>query len=252
MPDTLAVIPARYSSTRFPGKPLAKISGRSMVLRVCDQIKCCKEIKDFIVATDDERIYEEVKFNGYPVEMTRLDHQSGTDRIAEIASGRKESWVLNVQGDEPFIDPRMLDNFLIEFYSSASDCKVGTLACPIISDEEYFDSNIVKVVLRHDQRALYFSRSAIPHDRNKIQNFKHCYRHLGVYLYHREVLLNFSELPTSNLENIEKLEQLRLLQAGYDLFVHLVEEASFGIDTPENLRTAEIYFQNTMKSKGSR
>ncbi len=251
MPDTLAVIPARYSSTRFPGKPLAKILGRSMVLRVCDQIKYCKQITDFVVATDDDRIFEEVKSNGYPVVMTGLDHQSGTDRIAEVASNRKESWILNVQGDEPFLDPQMLDNFLIEFHSRASDCEVGTLACPIISTEEYFDPNTVKVVLRHDHRALYFSRSAIPHDREKLQNFKHCYRHLGVYLYNREILLNFSRLPISNLEGIEKLEQLRLLQAGHDLFVHLVDEASFGVDTPEDLQLAEAYFQKTSVNKGS-
>ena len=251
MPDTLVVIPARYSSTRFPGKPLAKIAGRSMILRVCDQIKCCKQISDFIVATDDERIVEEVQSNGYPVMMTAADHQSGTDRIAEIAASRNESWILNIQGDEPFLDPKMIDEFLIEFHAQASECLVGTIACPINSLDEYEDPNVVKVVLRNNQQALYFSRSQIPHDRDRLNNFKHLYRHLGVYLYDRDTLLGFSNLPVSDLEQIERLEQLRLLQAGYDLYVHLVDEASFGVDTPEDLENAEYYFQQA-KNKGSK
>ena len=251
MLDTLVVIPARYSSARFPGKPLAKIAGRSMVLRVCDQIKCCEQISGFIVATDDERIFEEVHSYGYPVVMTAVDHQSGTDRIAEVAANRPEPWVLNIQGDEPFLDPKMIDKFLIEFHSKASDCKVGTIACPIVAEEDYRDSNVVKVVLRHNGRALYFSRSAIPYDRDHLNNLKHCYRHLGVYLYERETLLKFSELPSSELEQIEKLEQLRLLQANYDLYVHLVDKASFGVDTPEDLKNAEAYFQKA-KNKGSK
>ena len=189
MLDTLVVIPARYSSTRFPGKPLAKIAGRSMVLRVCDQIKRCKQISDFVVATDDERIFEEVLSNGYPVMMTAVDHQSGTDRIAEVAASRTESWILNVQGDEPFLDPQMIDRFLIEFHAKASDCLVGTIACPISSLEEHEDPNVVKVVLRHNHQALYFSRSQIPTDRDKLNKLKHCYRHLGVYLYERDTLL---------------------------------------------------------------
>ncbi|MEE2923332.1 MAG: 3-deoxy-manno-octulosonate cytidylyltransferase [bacterium] len=251
MRDTLVVIPARYSSTRFPGKPLAKIAGRSMVLRVCDQIKCCKQISDFVVATDDERIFEEVKSNGYPVVMTAVDHQSGTDRIAEVAKSRNESWILNIQGDEPFLDPHMIDKFLIEFHSKASNCLVGTIACPINSLEDHGDVNVVKVVLRHNQKALYFSRSQIPCDRDKLNSLQHCYRHLGVYLYERDTLLSFSQLPPSDLEQIEKLEQLRLLQAGYDLYVHIVDEASFGIDTPEDLSNAEQYFQK-IKIKGSK
>lgn len=242
MPKTLAVIPARYASSRFPGKPLVKIAGRSMILRVCDQLQKASEIDDFLVATDDQRIYNEVKEAGFEAIMTSPSHQSGTDRIVEIASQRDDEWILNVQGDEPFLEPDTLDNFLLEFHQKASNCLVGTLACPIHSLQELSDSNVVKVVLRHDRRALYFSRAPIPQDRDNAENLKYCFRHLGVYLYAREVLLNFSKLPESDLEKLEKLEQLRLLQAGYDLYVHLVSKGSLGIDTPEDLQKAEKLF----------
>ena len=145
----------------------------------------------------------------------------------------------------------MIDEFLIEFHAQASECLVGTIACPINSLDEYEDPNVVKVVLRNNQQALYFSRSQIPHDRDRLNNFKHLYRHLGVYLYDRDTLLGFSNLPVSDLEQIERLEQLRLLQAGYDLYVHLVDEASFGVDTPEDLENAEYYYQHA-KNKGSK
>lgn len=239
MPDILAVIPARYASSRFPGKPLAKIAGKSMILRVCDQLKRSKQITDFLVATDDDRIFQEVQSEGFEAVMTAAKHQSGTDRIAEAVSKRHEPWILNVQGDEPFLDPDIIDEFLITFQNKAGNCLVGTLACPIRNLEEYTDPNVVKVVMRNDKRALYFSRATIPFDRDSSSNTVNCHRHLGVYLYQRELLMNFSTLPHSDLEHLEKLEQLRLLQAGYDLFVHLVPDGSLGIDTPDDLHKAE-------------
>lgn len=251
MPDILAVIPARYASSRFPGKPLAKIAGRSMILRVCDQLKRSKQITDFLVATDDDRIYQEVQSEGFVAVMTAAKHESGTDRIAEAISGRHEPWILNVQGDEPFLDPGMIDEFLVTFQNKAGNCLVGTLACPISSVKEYTDPNVVKVVLRNDRRALYFSRATIPFDRDGSSSNFNCFRHLGVYLYQRELLMNFSKLPTSDLEQLEKLEQLRLMQAGYDLFVHLIPDGSLGIDTPKDLQKAEQLMKLMSQNKES-
>lgn len=238
-PKVLAVIPARYASTRLPGKPLIKIAGREMILRVCDQLKKANSLDDFVVATDDERIHTLVTQSGYSSLMTMADHPTGTDRMVEVANQRDADLYLNVQGDEPFLDPSVLDDFLTAFERSEGEFDGGTMASPLKNLEELSDPNVVKVVIDHYGKALYFSRAGIPYDRESTEALDDCYRHIGVYLYKRQTLLEYPKLKSSALENREKLEQLRLLQNGKSLFVYETTHHSMGIDTPQDLQKAE-------------
>ncbi len=242
---TLAVIPARYASTRFPGKPLIQIGGRAMILRVCDRLSLCRNLSRFVVATDDQRIEKVVQDAGFEVIQTRSDHQSGTDRMVEVAKKSQEDLVLNVQGDEPFIDPETLDGLISGFQERGGSCVAATLATPIVSSEDALNPNVVKVVLDHSSRAMYFSRSPIPYARGISLDDRAYWstllRHLGVYLFRREFLLEFSGLTPSSLEELEKLEQLRILQNGHSMWVKIVSEAGLGIDVPEDLILAEKY-----------
>lgn len=236
---TLGVIPARYASSRFPGKPLVDIRGKSMIRRVYEQVRQAKWIDEVLVATDDKRIFEHVRAFGGQVEMTAGTHRSGTDRCAEVA-GRREGFdiVVNIQGDEPFIDPRQVDQVIAPLREQA-EVEIATLAKLFTDQADLFNPNVVKVVFDRRQRALYFSRSAIPHLRDvdpaNWLGQAAFYKHIGIYGFRRQVLLALAREQPGRLEQWESLEQLRWLEAGYRIFVGVTELETIGIDRPEDL-----------------
>lgn len=235
-PQVLAVIPARYASIRFPGKPLVDIAGKPMIRHVWERVQDVAGIQRVIIATDDERIADAAQAFGAEVRMTSGHHPSGTDRMWEVAQALPEyDWVLNVQGDEPFINPEHLEK-IIASAQAHPQADILTLVTPIAKLEEWQNPNIVKAILAADERALYFSRAAIPFHRDQPDAPRQVFRHIGLYLYRREALARFTQLPPSPLEQIEKLEQLRALEAGMRLVAVRVDAAPMGIDTPEDLR----------------
>jgi 3-deoxy-manno-octulosonate cytidylyltransferase (CMP-KDO synthetase) len=238
--SVLAIIPARYASTRFPGKPLVDIAGKSMIQRVYDQVSKAKLVSKVIVATDDDRIFDHVKSFGGNVIMTAETHVSGTDRCAEVSKSLREyEIVINVQGDEPFLSPEDVDR-VVQPLLDDDDLTISTLATPVNTTQTLFDPNAVKVVLNEQNRALYFSRQAIPFMRKIPQSdwLKHhrYLKHLGIYGFQSGTLQKLSQLPASGLERSESLEQLRWLESGYAIFVGVTPNDSIGIDTPEDLK----------------
>ncbi len=241
--SVLAVIPARFASTRFPGKPLAVIGGKTMINRVYEQVS--KALNDVVVATDDERIFDEVKSFGGKVVMTSANHQSGTDRCFEALTliGNDFDIVVNIQGDEPFIQPEQILQ-LIDCFRDKS-VEIATLARKIEVQEGndfLFNPNVVKVTFNQEMNALYFSRSVIPYLRNVneddyLKQGLH-YTHIGMYAFRTEVLKQIVALPQSVHEKSESLEQLRWLDHGYSIRVAETNYKSFGIDTPEDLEEA--------------
>ena len=238
---TLAIIPARFASTRFPGKPLADMAGKTMIQRVYERVALATVIDDVVVATDDQRILDHVLGFGGKAVMTREDHPSGTDRVAEVAAGFPNAKVIvNVQGDEPFIDPAQIAAVVAPF--SDPEIEIATLAHRISDERSLLSPNVVKVVRDENGRALYFSRHAIPFLRNIpigqwILEGKHL-QHLGLYAYRAEVLPKLTILPKGELEQLESLEQLRWLAAGYSIHVGLTDLPAIGIDTPRDLSDA--------------
>lgn len=235
----LGVIPARYASTRFPGKPLVIIDGMSMIQRVFVKAKQAASLAGVYVATDDERIFNHVKDFGGDAVMTSPDHQSGTDRCMEVSSLLDETYdiVINIQGDEPFIDALEIDKVANCFESN--EIQIATLAKKISNIADIFNKNTIKVVLNKDSEALYFSRSPIPFTRNFEENnwLNHTvyYKHIGIYAYRTDILDQITQLGQSSLEKAEALEQLRWLENGYKIKVAITEMESFSIDTPEDL-----------------
>ena len=232
----VAIIPARYASSRLPGKPLMKETGKFLIQHVCEQAVRAATIGRVIVATDDQRIADAVLSFGGEAIMTRADHVSGTDRVAEVASGLTAEIIVNVQGDEPELEPAAIDT-LVRLMESRPEAGIGTLACSFAKGTDPTDPNAVKVVLDHTGRALYFSRSLVPFPREsagKPADASRWLLHLGIYAYRREFLLKLATLPPTPLELAEKLEQLRVLEHGYPLVVGKVERAAIGIDTPED------------------
>ena len=231
---TLAVIPARYGSSRFPGKPLVLIHDKPMIQWVYERSAACPHVSEALVATDDERIVEAVQAFGGNVVMTSSEHPSGTDRIREAIDlwNSNADLILNVQGDEPAMDPDHLSR-LIECFNQPID--IATLVTPVKDIATLEDPNRVKAVLAANGRALYFSRAAVPYDRTEVSNLEHRYQHLGVYAYRREVLEKISALAPSPLEIKESLEQLRWLEHGYVIHAAVVASAPIGVDTPEDL-----------------
>lgn len=236
----VAIIPARYASTRFPGKPLADLLGKPMIQWVYERTAQSTLVDEVIVATDDARIAEAVEAFGGTVRMTRADHPTGTDRLAEVASTLECDLVVNVQGDEPLIDPQMIDLAVAPLTEDAS-IPMGTLRAPIDSVEDYTNPNVVKVVVDRDDFALYFSRASIPHGRDlkgddqQAMTVLSANRHIGLYVYRREFLLRFATLPETPLEGLEKLEQLRALENGYRIKAVQTHCACHGVDTLEDL-----------------
>ena len=237
--SAVAIIPARYASTRLPGKPLLDDGlGRTVLDYVCEAASKAALVRRVIVATDDARIRDAVAARGYEAAMTRSDHPSGSDRIAEVARTIECDIVVNVQGDEPQVRPDMIDQAVALLHESP-DCVVSTLACEIASEEELADPNVVKVVCDDAGRALYFSRLPIPYVRDAPRQFgagpaAHLH-HIGLYAYRREFLLRYVAMPPCALERAEKLEQLRVLAAGYRIRVGTTPHRPLGIDTPEDL-----------------
>jgi 3-deoxy-manno-octulosonate cytidylyltransferase (CMP-KDO synthetase) len=233
MAEIVAIIPARYASTRLPGKPLLSDTGRPLIQHVVEAAGRSRRLGRVIVATDDARIAAAVRGFGGEVAMTREDHASGTDRVAEVAAGLPEAGiVVNLQGDEPEISPEALDR-VVSILEGDREAVMSTLGTPIREEGVYRDPGCVKVVCSAGGRALYFSRSPIPCHRDGLPDGGIlAYLHLGLYAYRRDFLLKLAQLPPSPLERSEKLEQLRVLEAGYSIAVGIVDEASVGIDTP--------------------
>ncbi len=241
----VALIPARFASTRFPGKPLADILGKPMIQHVYERTIRSTLVDDVIVATDDERIAAVVRGFGARVEMTRSDHPSGTDRLAEVAQRLDAEIIVNVQGDEPLIAPEMIDEAVAPLASDAS-IPMGTLKSPLVCAEDYANPNVVKVVTDRDGFALYFSRSPLPYVRNDqgldfgeiVRRFAPA-RHIGLYVYRRDFLLDYARLQPTALELAEQLEQLRALEHGYRIRVVETSRSSLGVDVPEDLKAVE-------------
>ena len=239
----MAIIPARYASTRFPGKPLAVLGGKTVIQRVFEQVSSV--LSEVYVATDDQRIYDCVEGFGGKAVMTREDHKSGTDRIEEAVEkiGTDADVIINVQGDEPFIQPSQVDTLMHLF--DAPETQIGTLGKLFESMEAVENPNSPKIVTDNRGFALYFSRSVIPYIRGRERNdwFGQYpfLKHLGIYAYRREVLAEVTRLPQSSLEKAESLEQLRWLQNGYRIRVGLTDVETIGIDTPEDLQRAEQF-----------
>ncbi|HLF64522.1 MAG TPA: 3-deoxy-manno-octulosonate cytidylyltransferase [Saprospiraceae bacterium] len=239
----LGIIPARYGSTRLPGKPLIKIQGKTIIERVYERVHKSAQLTEIVVATDDVRIYNHVrKFGGHAI-ITRLDHPSGTSRCAEIIEAMSSfDLIVNIQGDEPLINPVQIDQ-LVEFMTSQPTISIGTLMRRIDRIEDLSNPAVAKVVCGHHDRVMYFSRSPIPFVRdlpiNQWLEHGHFYRHIGMYAYRREVLKRIGILPQSDLERTEKLEQLNWLYHGYPIHAIETEFESLGIDTPEDLALLE-------------
>ena len=242
-PEVVIVIPARFGSTRLPGKPLVSLAGRPMIQRVYERAKLASQADRVIVATDDERIVKAVESFGGAVRMTRPDHRTGTERVAEVAAHEKGDVFVNAQGDEPLLDPGAVDaaiHALLEEPAAA----IATVATPIKTPADIMDPNVVKTVLDFDNNGLYFSRAPIPWVRDtasKIQ-VRHL-KHLGLYVFQRDALLEYPTLPQGELERIEQLEQLRWLENGWKIRVAEVEHDAVSVDVPEDVARVEKLLQ---------
>ena len=241
----IGVIPARYASTRFPGKPLALIAGKPLLQHVVEQCKKAKLLAEVIVATDDERIFEAAQLF-CRAEMTGTEHASGTDRIAEVMRRNSAEGVVNIQGDEPLIDPGVIDAVA----EALKEAPISTAATRLEDPADYDNPNVVKVVVNSAGHALYFSRRTVPYVRDaamspvseQLAAFPFL-KHLGIYGYRRETLLALVQFPVSALEQAEKLEQLRALEHGIEIAVVRVSSGSIGVDTPEDAARVERILQ---------
>ena len=238
------VIPARFASARFPAKMIAADTGRPLVQHVVDQVKKCRRVRNVIVATDDQRIVVALKPFGTVVTMTSPDHQSGTDRIWQVVREWPGELVVNVQGDEPEIEPETVDALIERMESSDDD--MATVSTPFPPGADPNDPNLVKVVSDKAGRALYFSRSPIPFRRDPASAENPAYHlHLGIYAYRWNFLADFTSWPPSSLEKTEKLEQLRALEHGASIYVLKVDRATHGIDTPQQYAAFVKRFKGT-------
>ncbi len=239
------IIPARYGSTRLAAKPLADLCGKPMIQHVYEQAVKASLVENVTIATDDQRIVDAVKSFGGRVVMTAGHHQTGTDRISEVANRGSAQFIVNLQGDLPLLVPEMLDELIDQFVKD--DAVMGTLKQEITSAEELYNPNVVKVVTDVKGYALYFSRLPIPYVRDVKMTGKH-YKHYGVYIYRRDFLKTFTQLPPSSLEQMEKLEQLRALENGYRIKVVETRHDSIEVDTPEDLERVKSILLKGVKS----
>ena len=242
----IGIIPARYGSARLEGKPLKDIGGKPMIQRVYEAAQQAQWLDQVYVATDDARIVAAVEQFGGNVRLTSVDHKTGTDRIAEVAAALDVEIVVNLQGDEPLVNPAMIDE-VIQPLVDDSHLPMSTLCVPILDEEARHDPNVVKVVFNQKGDALYFSRSLIPYPRKR-DNFQ-AYEHLGLYAYRKDFLLTYIALPQSRLEINESLEQLRVLEAGYQLKVVVSAHPYDGVsvDTPEDLEKVRQIVQAQLR-----
>ncbi len=234
----LVVIPARYDSSRFPGKALADLGGKPLVVRVIEKATDMKTADHIVVATDDQRILDAVNAHGFPCEMTR-DHATGTDRIGEVASRHDADIILNLQGDEPLLDPAVADS-LVEVMVDNPTVDLATCAHAFDHENQWQDPNTVKVLIDQNDEALYFSRAMVPGSfpeatGKKTAGFQHALRHVGIYAFRREALDRFLSLESTPLEKAEGLEQLRALENGMSIKVLKIDQAPIGVDTPADL-----------------
>jgi len=238
MSKIIAIIPARYDSKRFPGKLLEKINDKTIIQLVYEKVKQANKIDEIIIATDSQKIIDVCNQFGATAEMTFASHKSGTDRCAQIG---REFWdddiIINIQGDEPFIDPKIIDLLALKLKDD-SWIEIATLCTPIENENDISNSNIVKVVKTSNNKALYFSRSPIPFHRDPKEFQTTSFQHIGIYAYRNKALQTITKLPESNLEQAEKLEQLRWLENGNIIHVFETEYKGFGIDTPADLEKA--------------
>lgn len=233
------VIPARYASTRLPGKPLADIAGKPMIQRVYEQVSKAKNPALVIVATDDQRVFDKVESFGGTALMTQPNHPTGTDRLAEVASHHQDiDVIINVQGDEPLIDADVIDQ-LAELFLEDADLQMATVASPLL-EEEYDEPSAVKVICNKRGDAMYFSRSLIPYPRHAFINPP--MKHVGIYAYRRQFLLDYAKMDPTPAEETESLEQLRALENGYAIRVIKTDKRFVGVDTPEDLERVNAIF----------
>ncbi len=246
--DAIGIIPARYHSTRFEGKVLKDLLGKSVIQRVWDNAKRASTLEDLIVATDDERIEAEVlRFGGKAI-LTSKEHRSGTDRLREIANPIDVKVVVNIQADEPLLHPSMIDDIVRPLLEDKG-IDMATLKKLITDPEELTNPNVVKVVTDKNDYALYFSRSLIPSPR--VKKDAQFYKHIGLYAVTKDFLFTFTNLPVSNLEEIEGLEQLRALENGYRIKVVETQFDTIGIDTPEDLERAKQALKSREKCQST-
>ena len=238
----LCVIPARYASTRLPGKPLMDIAGKPMVVRVFERASRAKKVSETLVATDDERILKAVEEFGGKAMLTRADHPTGTDRLAEVAASFPDvDLIINVQGDEPLIEPDLIDELASQFEGDEG-LSMATVKTEILDEEEQRNPNNVKVVCDKKGYALYFSRSLMPYPRDGGQGGCPVFKHIGIYAYRRDFLLEYAKMEPTPLEKTESLEQLRALENGYRIKVVETKAKFVGVDTAEDLaKVNEIY-----------
>ncbi len=246
--EVLAVVPARHASTRFPGKPLAKIAGRPMIQHVVERVRQAQKVSRVIVATEDERIQKAVESFGGEAILTRPDHLTGTDRVAEVAAHVEAQIYVNVQGDEPLIDPDTVDA-LVEAMIENSGTHIATPCAAIEQPKDIMDPNIVKVVRDFDGNALYFSRAPIPWVRDTARTVAPCHwKHLGLYAFRRDALLEFATLPPGELERVEQLEQLRWLENGFRILVVETDYDAVSVDVPSDVERVEKLLAAAAKS----
>jgi 3-deoxy-manno-octulosonate cytidylyltransferase (CMP-KDO synthetase) len=234
--DTIGVIPARYKATRFEGKVLADLIGKPVIQHVYETAKNSTMLEDLIVAADDERIVKTVEDFGGKAVLTSVDHQTGTDRLTEVVNPLDVKIIVNIQADEPFIHHTMIDE-LINTMLSDKTIPIATMIKKIENTEEIADPNIVKVIIDRNNFALYFSRSPIPFERG--ERARSFYKHLGLYAYTKDFLFTYTNLPQSELERVESLEQLRVLEHGFRIKTVQTNFETIGIDTPEDLEKAK-------------
>lgn len=235
----VVVIPARYGSTRLPGKPLVSLAGKPMIQRVYERAKLAESISRVIVATDDERILKAVNSFGGEARMTRTDHRTGTERVAEVAAHESGDIFVNAQGDEPLLDPAAI-NAAVGVFASDEHTSISTVATPVKVPADIMDPNVCKVVLDFDENALYFSRAPIPWVRDTVGKVQARHlKHLGLYAFRRDALLEYPTLPQGELERLEQLEQLRWLENGWKIRVAEVAHDAVSVDVPEDVARVE-------------
>lgn len=247
-PKVVVVIPSRYGSTRLPGKPLVSLAGKPMVQHVYERAKRAQTVHRVLVATDDQRIVDAVKSFGGEACMTRTDHRTGTERIAEVAAREPGDVFVNVQGDEPLIDPAAIDTAVGALLEEPA-AQISTVATPVRHAGDIMDPNVVKAVLDFDGNALYFSRAPIPWVRDSQQKIHVNYwKHLGLYVFERNALLEYPTLPQGELEKIEQLEQLRWLENGWKIRVAEVAHDAVSVDVPEDVTRVERLLQEEKRA----
>src|SRR5947208_4890052 len=242
-PKVIVVIPARYGSVRLPGKPLISLAGKPMIQRVYERAKLAARADRVIVATDDERIVKAVEGFGGEARMTRTEHRTGTERVAEVATREEGDVFVNVQGDEPLLDPNAIDT-AVHALLEEPQASISTVATPIKTPGDIMDPNVVKAVLDFDGNAIYFSRAPIPWVRETASNIhvRHL-TYLGLYVFEREALLEYPTLPQGELERIEQLEQLRWMENGWKIRVAEVQHDAVSVDVPEDVEKVERLLQ---------